>query len=168
VHDSGDFLPPIFPSRTGLLKIFHSYFPSASGLRLSVFESRRAFWLPWILSSAARFPFSRSVFVLRSFLVRACQPDFVPSSFSAIQKRGGAFIRSQQASRTWVSIRPSLCSGSCVRASFYHLCLQLCGREFLVLFGFQRQLICLSLLQVKARPQSPLGSSFPWEGVGPS
>jgi hypothetical protein len=33
----------VFPSRTGFLKIFHSYFPSASGLRLSVLESRRAF-----------------------------------------------------------------------------------------------------------------------------
>jgi hypothetical protein len=38
-----DFLPPIFPSRICPLEVLHSYSPSASGLRWSVFESRRVF-----------------------------------------------------------------------------------------------------------------------------
>jgi hypothetical protein len=75
VQNSSDFLPSISPSGTGLVGIFHSYFTSASGLPSPVIESRRAFGCVWFMSSAAPVRLPTSVFVLRSFLVRACQPD---------------------------------------------------------------------------------------------
>jgi hypothetical protein len=119
-----------------VVEIFHSYFHSASGLPSPVFESRRAFGCVWIVSSAARVLFPRSVFVLRSFLVRACQPDPL-----------------------WPAVHPGLRTRSHFSSALVLLMFGACRGRRRQGAGFLRHLSCRCFGRRSSKRQSPAALS---------